>query len=317
MVWEDTLKKISNKTALEAASQWVDRPHNLQLINNQINCVYRFESAGKGFYLRMTHEQIRPQKELLAAIDFQQHLLQNDAPVSDVLVSNNGCYIESVRQDELFFWAQVCSEVPGTIMHFGYEGKNTYFLWGQALARLHRAAGTYQAKGHHFRSWQDLWNETADYLADEETAIQDLFHSLDQRFGYFTPNKVNFGLTHGDHRPGNVLFDGKQIHFIDFDEPVYHWFIADIAKPFLDLCSRPYAEWAEKFAWMIEGYQSILPIDAHLLQSINDFSQMKSLDIYLWCKYNWFEPTAPGGTPRAQWLNELRQMAFTPLFNLK
>ncbi|MCW8397747.1 phosphotransferase [Legionella sp. PATHC038] len=293
MVWEDTLKKISSKTALQAASQWVDRPNNLQLINNQINCVYRFESAGKGFYLRMTHEQIRPQKELLAGIDYQQHLLQNDAPVCDVLVSKNGSYIESVRQDELFFWAQVCSEVPGTTMHFGYQDKNTYFLWGQALARLHRAAGTYQAKEHHFRSWKDLWNETADYLADEETAIQDLFYTLDQRFECFTPNNVNFGLTHGDHRPGNVLFDGKQIHFIDFDEPVYHWFIADIAKPFLDLCSSPFAEWAEKFAWMIEGYQSILPIDAHLLQSINDFSQMKSLDIYLWCKYNWFEPTAP------------------------
>ncbi|KTD03425.1 phosphotransferase [Fluoribacter gormanii] len=316
MVWEDTLKKISNNTAFKAALQWADNPVNLQLVNNQINCVYRFESEGKGFYLRITHEKIRPQKELLAAIDFQQHLFQMDAPVCEVLKSKNGSYIETVVQEELHFLIHVCSEVPGTIMHFGYEVKNVYEHWGQALARLHRAAESYQANGHHFRSWSDLWSETADYLVYENSAIQDLFHTIDEHFRAFKINNVNFGLTHGDHRPGNVLFDGKQIHFIDFDEPVYHWFMADIAKPFLDLCGIPYSKWAAKFAWMIEGYQSIFPIDGQLLHAINDFSQMKSLDIYLWCKNNWHEPTAPGGKPREQWLNELRHMAFTPLFQL-
>lgn len=314
MVWENTLKKISNKTAFEAASQWAANPGNLQLVNNQINCVYRFESEGKGFYLRMTHERVRPQKELLAAIHFQQHLLQNDAPVCEVLMSKNGHYVETVMQDDLLFLAQVCTEVPGTIMHFSYQDKNAYLLWGQALARLHRAAGTYQPQNHHFRSWNDLWQETANYLAHEEPAIQDLFHTIDERFRDFRMSNTNFGLTHGDHRPGNVLFDGKQIHFIDFDEPVYHWFMADIAKPFLDLCHSPYTEWAAKFAWTIEGYQSVLPLDEQLLLAINDFSQMKSLDIYLWCKNNWHEPFAPGGKPREQWLNELRHMAFTPLF---
>ncbi|MCW8418339.1 phosphotransferase [Fluoribacter dumoffii] len=314
MVWADTLKKISDETAFQAALQWVENPKHLHLINNQINCVYRFESEGKGFYLRMTHEKIRKPQELLAAIDFQQHLHLNDAPVCQVLSSKNGSYIETVRQDNFDFLTQVCAEVPGTIMHFSYQDKNTYFLWGQALARLHRAAGTYQANRHHFRSWSDLWHETASYLDDEEQEIRDLFHTLDQRFKCLTVNESNFGLTHGDHRPGNVLFDGRQIHFIDFDEPVYHWFIADIAKPYLDLCSIPFNVWSEKFTWMIEGYRSVLPIDNCLVQSINDFSQMKSLDIYLWCKNNWFESTAPGGTPREQWLNELRYMALKPLF---
>ncbi|QMT59976.1 phosphotransferase enzyme family protein [Legionella sp. PC997] len=314
MVWENTLKRISTETAFKAALQWVENPENLQLVNNQINCVYRFEAEGNRFYLRITHEKIRPQKELLASIDFQQHLFRNEAPICEVLPSKNGAYIETVIQEELHFLTQVCSEVPGTIMHFGYLDKNAYVHWGEALARLHRAAESYKANGHHFRKWQDLWSETAGYLTHEDSAIQDLFQTIDEHFRNFTINNVNFGLTHGDHRPGNVLFDGKQIHFIDFDEPVYHWFIADIAKPFLDLCGTPYSEWAEKFAWMIEGYQRILPIDAELLHAINDFSQMKSLEIYLWCKNNWYESTAPGGKPREEWLNELRHMAFKPLF---
>jgi Ser/Thr protein kinase RdoA (MazF antagonist) len=69
----------------------------------------------------------------------------------------------------------------------------------------------------------------------EEKRIQDLYQAIDNSFRAFPVNSQNFGLTHGDHRPGNVLYDGKQVHPIDFDEPVYHWYMADIAKPFLDL----------------------------------------------------------------------------------
>jgi hypothetical protein len=54
MIWETTLKKITDKTANHAAQKWVKNPTHLKLINNQINCVYRFESNGQGFYLRMT-----------------------------------------------------------------------------------------------------------------------------------------------------------------------------------------------------------------------------------------------------------------------
>ena len=55
-------------------------------------------------------------------------------------------------------------------------------------------------------------------------------------------------------------------------------------------------------------------LDDEDLRSINWFTQMKSLGIYLWCKNNWCEPTAPGGKPRDQWLAELRHMALTPIF---
>lgn len=90
--------------------------------------------------------------------------------------------------------------------------------------------------------------------------------------------------------------------------------MTDIAKPFLDLCQTPYKNWRQKFAWFLEGYRTIMPISEEELSHINWFVQMKSLDIYLWCKNNWFEPTAPGGKPREVWLQELRHMALTPLF---
>lgn len=314
MNWETTLKKITDETAHHAALHWVDKPINMQLINNQINCVYRFESNNEGYYLRITHEQIRPYKELRAALDFQNHLFLNAAPVCQAIKSRNGVFIEIVTQDELEFSTQICLEVPGNIIDFNDYHKEKYIKWGAALATLHRAAQSYAPNTHHFRTWEDLWKETANYLPQEHQEIKDLHQQISIKFNQLTPSISNFGLTHGDHRPGNVLFDGNQVHVIDFDEPVYHWFMADIAKPFLDLCDRPYGNWKQLFDWYIEGYRTILPINEAELEQINWFTQMKSLDIYLWCKNNWKEPTAPGGKPRKLWLNELRQMALTPLF---
>ena len=314
MVWEKTLKKITDKTAYDAASLWVNKPMSLSLINNQINCVYRFEENNQGYYLRITHGEIRSPRELHAAIDFQHHLIINKAPVCEPKVSKMGRFLETVNQDGLDFLAHVCLEVPGQVMSFDHTEKDAYLAWGKSLALLHRASQTYEPKEHRFLTWKDLWGETSDYVKKEGQDIQDVYRRVDSWFHTHICTTSNFGLTHGDHRPGNVLYDGIQIHIIDFDEPVYHWYMADIAKPFLDLCDKPYNTWQPFFDWYIEGYRSILPITDDELRAINWFTQMKSLDIYLWCKNNWFEPTAPGGKPRDQWLSELQKMAMTPIF---
>lgn len=129
MNWETTLKKINHKTALRAASLWVNRPLDLKLINNQINCVYRFEDKNQGYYLRMTHETIRSRRELEAAIDFQQHLFQHHAPICQPIPSATDAYIEIIKQDQLKFFAHVCLEVPGEIMSFENTNKHAYFTW--------------------------------------------------------------------------------------------------------------------------------------------------------------------------------------------
>ncbi len=85
----------------------------------------------------------------------------------------------------------------------------------------------------------------------------------------------------------------------------------------MDLCNKPWPLWKPVFEWFIEGYRQIRPLSSDELKEINHFSQMKSLDIYLWCKYNWFEETAPGGKPREEWLQDLKTMALTPLFDVR
>ena len=314
MSWENTLKKITPETALTAASLWIDIPSNLKLINNQINCVYRFEFKAYGYYLRITPEKIRTRAELEGAIDFQQHLFMKHAPICEAIPSKTGQFIETISQKDLEFFAHVCREVPGTPMTFDYMDKEAYFAWGKSLAQLHLASKSYQPNAHQFLTWKNLLQETKEFAQQEPQDIRETYGRIEAWFNQNPISELTYGLTHGDHRTGNVLYDGKKVHLIDFDEPVYHWFMADIARPCLELGTRPKESWKPLFDWYIEGYRSIRPLSEHDLKTINWYIQMKSLDIYLWCKNSWSEPTAPGGKSRKQWLTELRKMAIISLF---
>ncbi len=314
-MWEQTLKKIDHLITPQRMNElWGGDSSTLKLINNQINCVYYFKRNQMGYYLRITHPTIRSYEELKASIDYQNHLFSCGAPVCKPILSNSGNYIELIVQGNLIFMATVMAEVPGQIMNFEHDDKLVYYNWGQALAKLHRAAQQYQSKPNTYKTWQDLWQESESYLATEDQQINQVYRKVDAWFQSLPKNEQTYGLIHGDHRTGNVLFDGEQIHFIDFDEPVYHWFLADIAMPFLELCAQPFMLWRHKFDWYIAGYRSILALSDEQLKTIHWFTQMKSLGIYLWCKNNWHEETAPGGKPRNIWLNELHSMAINPIF---
>lgn len=313
MIWDDTLKKITYNTALDLASKWFDKPENLILINNQINCVYKFDYANVSYFIKISHECIRPVDELTAALHFLEHLKNNKVPVCYPVASKNNKYIEHIGQGNLKFYAHVLNSISGKEMCLDVDDLNVYKNWGLSLAKIHIASCSYKPQGHHFKDWKNLWKETHCYLKNENHEIKDAFYFVDAFFSKLSATDKNYGLTHGDHRPGNVIYDYCKVSIIDFDEPVYHWYLADIAKPFLDLCDKPFEQWRDKFNAYIYGYKTILSLSDEDITNLTWFTRMKSLNIYLWCKNNWFEETAPGGKPREQWLAELRHMALNPM----
>ncbi len=314
-MWGETLKKIDHSsTPQSAASLWGADTGSLKLINDGINVVYRFTTKEKGRYLRLTHSLIRTEIDLASSLDFQRHLFENGAPVCKPLISNSNRKIEEIKQGQLMFLATAVEEVRGYIMHFDERDPSIYRNWGAALAKLHQVAKTYKPDPKfQFKTWQDLWSETSAYLKGEESIIIEEYKKVDAWFHKLPAFHEDFGLTHGDHRTGNVLYDKKNTYFIDFDEPVYHWFIADIAKPFLELQKRPKSFLQKKFAKFIAGYQSVTPLSPDLLSNIHWFARMKSLDIYLWCKNQWHEESMDG-ISREQWLKDLRQLVLNPVF---
>ncbi|MBF0314908.1 MAG: hypothetical protein HQK52_15915 [Oligoflexia bacterium] len=91
-----------------------------------------------------------------------------------------------------------------------------------------------------------------------------------------------------------------KISFIDFDEPIYHWYAADVVRPFFD--------------WYIEGYHKVCPQIDLSIERLKFFLLFKALDIYLWTLNNWQSNCSPKGEPIQKWMEPIKKVILMQSF---
>lgn len=302
MMWNEILKKVDQqRTPMLAAKRWGDKSGHIQLINEGINLVYRYELNNIGYYLRLTHAQLRSKEELKAAINYQTHLFEHGAPVCEPIQSLNNVWFESIWQGKEECLAHVCREVPGQQISFDHPSK-VYKTWGRALGQLHSAARSYDHTKYCYATWSRSIEELAGYVKNESNDVKQTLDRVSQFMHARSQSTDNYGLTHGDHREGNVLTDGTQVHIIDFDLPSLNWFTEDLFRPFFDSIIYNRTNWQDKIKPYIDGYLTVMPESSIDLHAFPWQIQMKCLEIYLWTKNNWSHESAPGGKNTKKWL---------------
>ncbi|MBN2689194.1 MAG: phosphotransferase [Gammaproteobacteria bacterium] len=306
------LKKLDHlKTPQKAIAFWEGDVNSLKLVNDAINVVYRFEANNKGYYLRITHPNIRSKNELNSAIAYQNHLFSCGAPVCHPIESISKDFIVEIEQNDMLFFAHVCNEVPGKTISVRNNDIGAHQAWGKSLAELHCASLSYQPdKKYHYLSWQDLWQEIAVNVKCENVELRNAYYETNEWL-QTQDASANFGLTHGDHRGANALYDGKRVNIIDFDEPVYHWLTSDIACAFI--CPEPFNSWRDKFYAFIDGYRSIRSLTSNDIVQIKQLMRMKGLGLYTWTKNNWHHSEVPGGGKKGEWLSNIYQLIVNPV----
>ena len=308
-MWDQVLKRIdANKTPLLAAQHWGKKINKVHLVNEGVNLVYYYEHQNQRYYLRITHSALRPEKQLLAAILYQNHLFQQGVAICEPVRSNNGEWIEAIHQGEDCFLAHVCKEVLGKSIDFDYHNDELYRRWGKTLAQLHTADLHYSSADFEYASWSKSLDEMYDSIEQEDKVV----HATLDQITHFMKNRpittTNFGLTHGDHREGNVITDGKDLHIIDFDLPCQNWFTEDVFRPFFDSVINDNPCYKNKIVPYLEGYFEVMPEDSLDLGAFSKQIQMKCLEIYLWTKNNWSDDSvAPGGNEKKRWLDNIHR----------
>ncbi|MBN9231884.1 MAG: hypothetical protein BGO90_12445 [Legionella sp. 40-6] len=302
-MWNDVLKKIDAiNTPKQAVARWSGDSDSVILVSDGINLVYRFQRGSEKYYLRITHISLRAEKELLAAISYQHHLFIKDVPVCEPVLSVNNLWSEQIFQGKEIFLAHVCREVPGEPITFAHKDNKLYEKWGETLGQLHKAAQTYEPKQHRYTDWQQSLDELTGYAQNESQELQSILGEINQYYKVRSSSLNNYGLTHGDHREGNILTDGKKIHIIDFDLPIYNWFLEDVARPFFHSIIWEEPSWLKKLDPYLDGYLSTLGENSIELAAFTKQIQLKALEIYLWTKNNWSSDRAPGGGNTQKWL---------------
>ncbi|MDH5506306.1 MAG: phosphotransferase [Anaerolineae bacterium] len=284
-MWYETQKRLEHAiTPAVAAARWGAEAGALRLVNDGINVVYRFERGGQGYYLRLVHAALRDRATLEAVLDYLRHLAGAGAAVCRPVESLAENWVEDVVQGEELFLATVVQEVAGELLDVQQAGEAVMRAWGRSLAGLHNAAESFVPRdAATYYTWEKLWEEIAGLIGKHGDAMERAeYQRVDAWLRELPRDAGSFGLTHADYRAGNMIWDGAQVHTIDFDEPVYHWYAADIARVMLDFEDSPPALREQAREWFVAGYRAVRPLAARWVDDLDWLMRMKRLGMYIW-----------------------------------
>ncbi|MCY3715878.1 MAG: phosphotransferase [Chloroflexi bacterium] len=269
-----------SRVAQLVAERWQGESASISFISSAYNIVFRFEREGRGYYLRVCHVALHPLPKARQVMHFLLYLARCDVPVGAPIPAVSGEYIE-VLADGYFASAQ--SEAPGKRMSRNLRDVAVFEAWGQSLGKLHAASRQYQADAsipYQFPTVQSFWQNIAPTIAAASVALRRAYAELSDWMRGLPCQ--DYGLTHGDHRPGNVIWDGTTARIIDFDEPNYHWYAADIARALLELWERPFEERVASRKAFLRGYLREHSIDERWVSELPFFIQHRVLLMVAW-----------------------------------
>ncbi|MEQ8676234.1 MAG: phosphotransferase [Aggregatilineales bacterium] len=264
---------------------WNATPGTSMFISAAYNIIYRFQANGAGYYLRICHPILHSIEDANATLAYLRHLAENGAPVNRPVKSVNGMYIERLPDD---FYAQVVTEAQGEEIGLDHTDLRVYEAWGESLGKLHRAATSFQPpQGTHYPTVQRFWENVRETALRQDDPLREAFLRVDTWLKTLS-TQDDYGLCHGDYRPGNVIWDTEnfQAVTVDFDEPNYHWFISDVVRALLEFYDRPLAQRQAYRTAFLRGYCTARELDdtwqAKWVPQMTDFAQMRGLLMHLW-----------------------------------
>lgn len=318
-MWHEHLERLDpESTARRAAERWNAQPGSLRFVGRSANAVFRFERGSASYYLRILHAALRPEPEVAATIDYLRHLHAHGGQVCRPEPSASGRFVEPIAQGEEVFLATVVAAAPGEPLRAERCEPRALEAVGRSIASLHAAAESFApADPSLFLRWTDHWRETGasidshDALAEQERERLDVW--LATLVGRSAPDA--FGLSHADCNLGNLIDDGRRVTIIDFDEPVFHYWAADVARPLRDFTKQDRERRRGVLSAIVAGYRSLRSLPEEWVAALPWLLRIKDFEIYAWARRpeNRNVVLLPGGDSPAALVLELRARMQQPL----
>lgn len=293
----------------EAALRFGFVASTLEHVSDGIHTVWRgVLTEGGTAYLRLgAHNGVREDR-LHSASVFLLHLCDHGVPACRPLLGPRGLFTEIIPWAEHHIVAMAVREVPGRRLTAADDDPRILATWGAALAGLHNAADHFVLRPDlSFVHWDDEWSEIDATLPSNDAALRRVFVELDSWLHTLPNGAAACGLTHGDMRPGNVLWDDPHIGIIDFDVPTQQWFAMDVARAMMELGERPAAAKAALLAAFLAGYRQKRPFPDFWEAHLGRFVRLRALCMYVWGLSGPLPPNSSGA-----WIASLRARVLSP-----
>ena len=258
------------------------------------NLVYVCSKDGENKYvLRISSLGDRKETDYLAETEFVRYLVENGAPVADVIPSVHGKLVECVESGgektyiSLFTYAKgmlICDN--GYRYREGAPLEEYFYNTGKALGAIHRFSKTFQPTYRRIEYFEKYNEAYIDGLIPDTYGElkQAMFERLDV-FHELPVDEECFGLVHFDFSDGNYHIDMNtgEITAYDFDNCMYCWYMFDLANlwthgvgwcQFEEDAGKRMEYMHHYFDTVLEGYRSETEVSEELLCQLPLFIDM-------------------------------------------
>jgi len=103
---------------------------------------------------------------------------------------------------------------------------------------------------------------------------------LEKTLGELGEGKEHWGLIHADLHPGNLLFQGKEVGAIDFDDCGWGYYLYDLAVILSELRGRP--AYPKLRRALLQGYCQLRPLPDGFERHLETFMAGRLLGLAIW-----------------------------------
>ena len=280
---------------------------SLRFLSNTDNTVFRVDQEGNSqqienstisrrFILRITRPEKYLQEEMIKAELLWLSALRTRANlvVPEPVPAADGTYIQEIsvagvpqsRYCVLFRW------IHGRFRNHDLLTPRELERVGSFIAKVHRHAETFTLPDNFDRPRLDediLLGERSvlhpgmgdRFFSDRDLSVFDAsIRELCSQMEQIGKNSEVFGMIHGDFQPANFLFHGQSVHFIDFSDCGFGYYLYDCVPTLSYLRHRPdfHAQWCAFF----NGYQKVrsLPVDYRV--QFETFTALRTVFLVNW-----------------------------------
>lgn len=291
------------KAAWAALEHFPIKAEGLELFSESENLTFRVtaRNASTDYVLRLHRPGYCSIEELESERLWTRALKDTGVILQDAIATRDGGYYTLVDIPEVAEqrYAGMTTWQEGVpLLEFldtckdDQERARIFRRFGEIAAKFHEQSTNWKPPSEFYRRRLDLdgllgeapfWGRFWEHpeLTDDEAGLMlrardDLRASLSN----YGETADNFSLIHADFTPDNILYNGKDLVAIDFDDAAFGWHMYDLASVLIEI--RDETDFESLQAAFLDGYRERRTLPQQDLEMLPEFKLIRGLAIIGW-----------------------------------